>query len=171
MNDIFYLFGVSAALIALLASVAIRFGGPLWIRIGALVVAATFLGLFQVSLVELLGRPKPTALEWKWLESAEAVVIATQLQEGKAIYLWLGLTGLREPRSYTLPWNQDLAKRIHAAEREAESNGTSVRVRYPFSKKQDHDHSPVFYAAAQPPRPPKEYSAQHALDYRPPRGD
>lgn len=168
MTDLLYLFGGSIALVAMLASIAIRSGYGLRHKVGALAIAGLFLPLFYLTLLGLLGRPKPTMLEWNLQRSADAVVLATQLREDKAIYLWLQVPDLQEPRSYALPWDRELAQQIQAAQREAESNGTPVRVTGPLSATPDDDQdAPLFYAPAQQPPPRKEVSTQEPLIYNP----
>jgi hypothetical protein len=158
MSEVSYLFAASLALAAALAGVSIWSPRALWIKVGALAIAVLFLPATYASLVDLLSRPKPIALEWKRLELSEAKVIGADLREGEAIYLWLRTSGVEEPRSYVVPWDRKLAEQLHRARREAEARGTAVHARGLFEPGQDREQ-PVFYALPQPARPPKEVPA------------
>lgn len=165
MNQAFYLFAASAGLVASLAAITIWSPRALWIKVSALVIAALLLPTSYISLVELLSRPKPIALEWTRSDLSEAVVLGANLREGESIYLWLRVDGVEEPRSYVLPWDQKLAKQLHGAQREADAKRTAVHVRHPFENRQG-DRRPVFYAVPQPPRPPKTNPADNPLIYQ-----
>ena len=162
MSHLFYLFAASLGLATALASIAIWSPRALWIKVGALSIAVLFLPATYVSVVDLLSRPKPIALEWQRAGLAEARVIGAELREGEAIYLWLRTPGAEEPRSYVLPWDQKLAEQLHRAQREANARGTAVRARGLFATGQDRQQ-PVFYAMPQPALPPKEAPAQNPL--------
>jgi hypothetical protein len=162
MSQVLYLFAVSLGLATALAAICIWSPRALWIKVGALSIAVLFLPATYVSVVDLLSRPKPIALEWKRADLAEAKVIGAELREGEAIYLWLRTPGVEEPRSYVLPWNQKLAEQLHGAQREANARGTAVRARGLFATGQDRQQ-PMFYAMPQPARPPKEAPAQNPL--------
>jgi hypothetical protein len=161
MNQILLLFAASLAVATALAAVAIWSPRALWVKVGALAITASFVPLTYVSLVELLSRPKPVALEWSRAGLAEAKVLGADLREGQSIYLWVRVPGVDEPRSYLLPWDQRLAQQLHKAQREANERGTDVRAKNLFKRGPKDDH-PVFYARPQEARPPKS-----ALDYQP----
>ena len=93
-------------------------------------------------------------LEWNQIELEEANVVGFQLQENEAIYLWLRVEGLPEPRSYVMRWDQQRAKQLHEAQREAQTNGTEVRVRRPA--RTDEIDEPLFYATPQEALPAKQ---------------
>ncbi|MFQ6022268.1 MAG: hypothetical protein ACE5NW_06065 [Acidiferrobacterales bacterium] len=162
MNHSFYLFAVSTGLAATLAAISIWSARALWIKVSALAIAALFLPTMYVSLVELLSRPKPIALEWGRSDLSEATVLGANLREGESIYLWLRVAGVEEPRSYALPWDQKLAEQLYRAQREADAKGTAVQVKHPF---QD-DRRPMFYAQPQPAQPPKAIPAANPLIYQ-----
>ena len=160
MTEVFYLFAVSLGLAAALASISIWSPRAPWIKVGALSIAVLFLPTTYVSVVDLLSRPKPIALEWKHTDLAGAKVIGADLREGKGIYLWLRTPGAEEPRSYVLPWDQKLAEQLHRAQRDAEARGTAVQAGNLFRSGQDREE-PMFYALPQPARPPKEPPADN----------
>jgi hypothetical protein len=166
MSQVFYLFAASLGLATALASIAIWSPRAVWIKVGALSLAVLFLPVTYFSVIELLSRPKPIALEWSRAGLAEAKVIGAELREGEAIYLWLRAPGAEEPRAYVLPWDRKLAEQLHGAQREANSRGTAVRARGLFATGQDRQQ-PMFYATPQPARPPKEAPAQNPLVFEP----
>lgn len=160
MSHVFYLFAVSLGLASALAGICIWSPRPLWLKVSALAIAVLFLPVTYASVVELLSRPKPIALEWKRADLAEAKVIGADLREGESIYLWLRVPGVEEPRFYVLPWDQQRAEQLHGAQREASAKGTAVHARGLFATSQDRQQ-PMFYALPQPARPPKEAPAQN----------
>lgn len=153
-------------LAALLAYIAIWAPRRPWIKLTALATATCLLPLAYAGFAELLGRPKPVVLPWASIEAGtdqtEATVLAARLQEGEAIYLWLGFDGLNEPRSYALPWNEALARELHGAQGEAKQTGTALRARLPLRAELPGEE-PLFYAAPQPVPPPKAEAAEDPL--------
>jgi len=155
MNQILHLFGASLGLAAALAAIAIWSPRALWIKVGALAIATFFVPVAYVSVIELLSRPKPVALEWSRANLAEAKVLGADLREGESIYVLLRVPGVDEPRFYMLPWDRDLAEQLHKAQREAAQQGTDVRAKNLFRNGPERDQQPVFYARPQEARPPK----------------
>jgi len=155
MNQIPNLFGASLGLAAALAAIAIWSPRALWIKISALAIATLFVPVAYVSVIELLSRPKPVALEWSRANLAEAKVLGADLREGESIYVRLRVAGIDEPRFYVLPWDQNLAEQLQKAQREAAQQGTDVRAKNLFRSGPEHDRQPVFYARPQEARPPK----------------
>lgn len=154
MTELFVLFSASTALAALLAFIGIWSHRRLTAKISALVATALFIPTVYLSYADLLSRPKPTSLEWWHRDAPEATVVASQLREGEAIFLWIELPEADEPRAYRLPWQQELAKQLYGAQRNAETQGTKVKMRRPFDD-DTQELEPVFYAPPQPPLPPK----------------
>lgn len=155
MNQILHIFAASLGLAAALAAIAIWSPRALWVKVSALALTALFVPLTYVSVVELLSRPKPIALEWSGDHLGEAKVLGAELREGQSIYLWLRIPGVDEPRSYMLPWDQKLAEQLHKAQREASQLGTDVRAKNLFKKGPESKQRAVFYAKPQEARPPK----------------
>ena len=154
MTELFHLFAVSAALAAVLAAISIWSHRKLWAKISAVLATALFIPTIYLSYADLLSRPKPASLEWWHRSATEATVVGSRLREGEAIYVWIEMADTDEPRAYKLPWQQDMAKQLYGAQREAEANGTKVQMRLPFAN-QVESHEPLFYALPQPPLPPK----------------
>lgn len=157
----------AGVLAAVLVNIAIWAPRRLWIKLAALATAACFLPAAYGGFAELLGRPKPVDLQWTELEEDEATVLAAQMREGEAIYLWLGFADLTEPRSFALPWNEAMARELHGAQGEAEENGSQVRVRMPLVPSLDRDE-PMFYAQPQQPPPAKSAAPDNALWFQRP---
>jgi hypothetical protein len=104
------------------------------------------------------------ALEWWQANAKGGTVLAASMREDEAIYLWLQLKNVPEPRAYTLPWHRELAEQLQAAQREAEESQTQVQMRLPFENSLD-ELEPKFYAMPQPQLPPKDMDRQPAQLY------
>lgn len=154
MDSLMYLFAAVVLIATTLAGITVWAHRALSIKVSALVLAALLIATAYAGLIELLGRPKPTALEWTLDLVSEATVLAVSLRENEAIYLWLQFDAGSEPRAYVLPWRMDDAKQLHQAMRQAEANGTALRMRRPFEAGDD-PNEPLFYAEPQPALPPK----------------
>jgi hypothetical protein len=155
MTELTQLFAVIAVLTGVITSFSVWAPRRLWLKAAAFSAALLFLPAAYVGLSRLLSMPKPAQLEWWQGHAAEATVLASSLREDEAIYLWLQLGDLPEPRAYALPWNRDLAEQLQAAQREAAENQSQVQMRQPFEPSQD-DREPKFYAMPQPALPPKD---------------
>ena len=158
MLDLTYLYVACVALAVTLAAIAIWSPRRIMIKIGALAVTLAILPVAYGSLASLLSRPKPVTLEWARAQVADATVIASTMQEGIGIYLWLQIPDEGEPRAYVLPWNKKMAQQLQDAQREAQRRGTALNMRSPFEQSWD-DRDPKFYALPQPALPPKEHYA------------
>ena len=154
MIELFHLFAASAALAAFLAAISIWSHRRLWAKISAVLATALFIPAIYLSYADLLSRPKPANLEWWHRNVSEATVVGSRLREGEAIYVWIEMADTDEPRAYKLPWQQEMAKQLYGAQREAEANGTKVQMRLPFADLVEGEE-PLFYALPQPPLPPK----------------
>ena len=126
MSDIPHLFAVALAIVGLLASLCIWSRRRLAFRIGALVVTALYLPFAYASLVDLLSRPKPLALEWSSAKMADV-----------------------------LPWDEARARELHEAKRKAEASNAQVKLRDRSGEPLD-EREGLFYAEPQPAPPPKE---------------
>ncbi len=148
------LFAASTALAAVIAIISIWSHRKVTAKVVALVATAFFIPTVYMGYADLLSRPKPASIEWWHRDASEATVVGSQLREGEAIFLWIELMEADEPRAYRLPWEKELAKQLYGAQREAEANGTKVKMRSPFRKRTDTQEA-LFYAQPQPPLPPK----------------
>ena len=166
MTDLFPTFGLAAIIAAALASIAIWAPRRLLVRLLALGAAVLFLPIGYAALADLLSRPKPASLEWLRCQTAEAQVLGSSVDEGRAIYVWLRLPGEAEPRAYSLPWSRTQAEQLQQATRQAEAAGSGVVMRMPFERSLD-DRTPRFYAPPQPAPPPKEQASSPAVRVMP----
>ena len=149
-----YLYIILVVAVAALAGIVVRAPARLSFKIAAIGLTATLFGVGYASEIELLGRPKPMNQEWAQANVSEATVIASELKEDVAIYVWLALDGELEPRAYRLPWDLETAIQLQKAGQQAEITGTGVRMRRPFSNRSNTDE-PLFYAQPQTPLPEK----------------
>jgi hypothetical protein len=154
-----------SSFVPLFVGFALLAGGLAWIavwsprrpavKLAAVLLAALLLPLGYAALADLTGRPKPVRDEWLLADAREAEVLAFDLQEGRAIHLWLRLPGVDEPRAYRLPWSRPLAQQLQDAGRAAEKAGTAIAMRKPFEASLD-DREPKVYPLPQPALPPKQ---------------
>ena len=165
MTELTYLFGVVAVLAGGLASISIWAPRRLAVKLLAVAGVTLFLPAVYAGFAQLLALPKPVAIEWWQAHAEEATVLAASLREDEAIYLWLQLQGVDEPRAYALPWQRDLAEQLQAAQREADENQTQVQMRFPFEDSLD-DRDPKFYAMPQPQLPAKDLDRAPPQTYR-----
>jgi len=150
MDDMIYLFAAVVFLAAVLASISIWAPRKLWIRGASVIATAGLITVFYIGFSDLLGRPKPIHLEWAMRSVAEAHVLGASPREGEAIFVWLQIGGVSEPRAYRLPWNRDLAQQLQDATEQSRGTQTGVRMRSPFRNQvQDDEQRPAFYS---PPR-------------------
>jgi hypothetical protein len=104
---------------------------------------------------DMLGRPKSTRLEVLRPSESEAKVLGSYVVEGAGIYLWLQLKGIREPRYYVLPWDEQVARDLQQAIADnAARHGSGVAMRRPFEKSWDKREA-MFYPEPQPMLPEK----------------
>ena len=143
---------VLAGVLALFAVIAPR---KRVLKGAALVCTALFLPMSYLAANDLLSRPKPMEIEIARAQLDEAVVTASLMREDEAIYLWLQVPDVKEPRAYQLPWNEEMAVELHKAQREAEAEGTDVQMQLPNGESEG-DETPVFQAATPVPPPPKQ---------------
>jgi hypothetical protein len=169
MDHIFALFVAFVGLTGVLASIAIWAPRRVLIKVKSLLTVALLIPVAYASLADLLGRPKPVAVEWANLRAGEATVLGAQIREGAGIYLWLEMAGLDEPRAYVLPWNRELAQQLQDARRAARKNGNGLKMRRPFAESRTRDE-PRFYAPPQPPAPAKQAPTDSAMVYLRPEG-
>ena len=99
MDVIYYIFAAAIGTAALLASIAIWAPRKTPIRVLALVAMTLFLPIIYAQFVGLLSKPKPVAWEWMDRDVDRAQLLSVSFDEGKAIYVWLRLNGMIEPRS------------------------------------------------------------------------
>jgi len=107
----------------------------------ALMLALTFGGLY-LGWIEVMGRPIPVITPID-----KRAVIAFELDEGKAIYVWVRED---EPRAYRLPWDLSQAKELRRADQQAKITARELEWN-PGYEEGEHQ----FYAKPVPEFPPK----------------
>ena len=147
----------SVAIAGLLVSLALWSRRRVRFKLMVLGLMAVFAVVHYVALVDLMSRPKPLALEWSPPDSDSTAVIASQMQEGVAIWLWMQRADAAEPRAYQLPWDENMARQLHEAKRQSEQTGGSVRMQQGQGAEFVAGER-VFYADPQMPPPPKQVS-------------
>ena len=154
MSELGLPFLASALLAGVLVSLVLWSGRRLRFKLAALGVLAVFLVVQYGAVADLLSRPKPIRLELASLDPEKNAVVASQMRDGEAIFLWMVREGYDEPRAYRLPWSEEMARQLHEAKRESEQNGGAVRMRY---RKSDRlvEGQKVFYTEPQAAPPPK----------------
>jgi hypothetical protein len=150
MEDIPYIYVVTALLLASLVSVTIWSRRSLLWRALALAVGTALIGLAYISLVDLLSRPKPAAMEFSYLDVEEFEVVYADWTEGVAIYLLVRIPDEPEPRFYRLPWKVSLAEQLQEAMQEAGDEKADLKMSNPFFDPDVEDRERLFYATPQP---------------------
>lgn len=166
-----FFFSILAFMILILTLLSIRYVRNFKIRT---LVVALFIAMLPVSYVaysDLIGRPKPIAVEWVRSNIEEAKVIGYVLLEDQGIYLYLGIPGDKEPMSYKLPWDTKTAEKIQKAGEAARKQDTDLMVRNPFGipyEKSLEERERMFYPRPQPKSPDKPAELQAPLEYQGP---
>lgn len=136
MDVMFYLFIAAIAGVLLLSSIAIWSPREAWIRIVAAALAIAMMPLGYMAFAGLLSKPKPRQLAWLERNVEKAYILGASFSEGKAIYLWLRLEGVDEPRYYALPWSQRTAEQLQDEIEEATKKNGGIMVIKPFTNDQ-----------------------------------
>jgi hypothetical protein len=156
MNALVFLSVTVVVLVSALGGIAVWSPRRLALKVTALATTALLLPVAYVGLTELMGWPKSARFEWNPATFDEVQVLAAELKEGEAIYLWLRLDGASSPRAYVLPWDIKLAQQLHDAQKAARDQGTTPRMRGVMRRSSaEIEKEPVFYADPQPALPPK----------------
>ena len=164
MTGLMQLFALAALVAGVLAGITVWSRREVWVKAMAIAVAALFIPLAYAGFTDLMSKPKPAHMEWRHGDLAEATVIASLIREDEAIYLWLQIDGIEEPRAYALPWSRRAAEQLQEATREAEGNQTELRAQLPFESSQD-EHKKLFYAMPQEAPPAKDPVPDSPLIY------
>jgi hypothetical protein len=154
MQQMMDLFAAAVLIAAGLATISIWAPRKLWIKVGAVALTMAFMPVAYAGFTGLLSKPKPVELEWFTRSMKEAQVLGAQLREGDSIYLWVQVPGDAEPKYYKIAWDQETAKQLQQAMREAEQNQGGLMMKLPYENSWDKD-KPQFYALPQPKLPEK----------------
>lgn len=154
MDLIYYVFAAAIGIAAVLCSIAIWAPRDTRVRVLALAVMALFMPVIYVVFTGLLSKPKPVAFAWLERSVDKAEVLGVSLDEGKAIYMWLRLSGSLEPRYYKLPWRQKVAEDLEDAMLQANRKRAGLIIKKPFSKRGLQDRGEISIEIIPPPAPP-----------------
>lgn len=127
---------------------------------------ATLSGAYFV-FVDLLSRPRSATEEWFHQNAKEALVTGVYVHEGVALYLYLVLPDLTEPRSYKFPWNdetRELAQSIQGA-LESEEGQNGVIIPYPFQPSEEREKPLTAHPLPQP-KPPTKRQPEPPMEFR-----
>ena len=164
LTDSFALYATFLALATcmfLMAFFGIKSGWDRW-RIPSLAVffiAAVTVGYFSMG--ELLSRPKPVdIMTWDRPDVESAKVEGMYTVHGKGIYLLLMYEGLRVPRYFQYPWNEEMAQKLRQARAgEAMGENRGVELKNPFPRFQhswEDRKFPEVHEIPHPAPPPKD---------------
>lgn len=156
MDNLIWVFAVSTALAAALASLAIWAPRLPWARISAVIAAAALIPISYVQFVEFLSRPKPQSMEWLQRDVGAAEVLAVSLDEGEAIYMWLRLDGEIAPRYYKFPWDLRLAEQLEEDIDTAMQKQGKLVLRNPFENRRQGELGDLNVDIVPPPLPPSK---------------
>lgn len=166
MDILFYIFAAATLIAAVLCSIAIWSPRDTRIRVLALAIMTLFLPMAWVQFTSLLSKPKPMAYTWFERDVERSEVLSITFDEGKAIYLWLRHSGMREPRFYKLPWRQQVAEDLEDAVDQATRTRSALIITDPFSKRSLEERGgisveiipPATQPFKKPVMPPKVYN-------------
>ncbi len=167
MDNMIYVFAVTTAIAAVLASLAIWAPRLPWVRIAAVVAVTLLLPVSYVQFVEFLSRPKPQSMEWLQRDVDAAEVLAVSLAEGEAIYMWLRLNGELEPRYYKFPWDIRTAERLEEDIDTAMRKQSKLILRNPFENRRQSELGDLNVEIVPPPLPPTKAPPSMPRFYNP----
>ncbi len=122
-------FTVCFMLAAVAGWAAVSSAGRLSRKIAALVALTLLVPAGYVSISELLGRPKPASSAWLEDFTTYHTVIAWDIHEDKAIYLWLEMPDGQEPRVFAFPYDTATVSRLQKAGERAKSLASKLLAR------------------------------------------
>lgn len=154
MDIVYYMFTAAIGIAAILCSIAIWAPRRARVRFLALAVMTLFIPVVYVQFIGLLSRPKPISFALFERNVDRAEVLSVSFDEGKAIYLWLRLDGMIEPRFYSLPWRQKMAEDLEDGMLQAHKNRTGLVMINPFSKKAPEERGSTALKIIPPKMPP-----------------
>ena len=108
---------------------AVTSPGRLSRKIAALVALALLVPAGYASVSELLGRPKPADNAWLEDFTTYHTVIAWDIHEDKAIYLWLEMPDGQEPRVFAFAYDTATVSRLQKAGERAKSLASKLLAR------------------------------------------
>lgn len=167
MDNLIYVFAVTTAIAAALASLAIWAPRLPWARVCALVAATALIPISYVQFVEFLSRPKPQSMEWLNRDAEAAEILAVSLAEGEAIYMWLRFSGDLEPRYYKFPWDIRTAEQLEEDMENAAAKRGKLVLRNPFENRRQSEAGDLNVEIVPPALPPTKAPPSMPRFYNP----
>ena len=127
-------------------------------RWSILLVAFALIPGAYFTMTMLLSLPRDVSDEWYHKNATEALVSGVYVNEGVALYLYLVLPGMSEPRSYVFPWSdkiRELAQQLQEALGSPEGQG-GVMITNPFQPSLETEKPLTVHPAPQERLPEKE---------------
>jgi hypothetical protein len=154
MTSLYLAIVVAAAVLAWLAVVP-----HLRLRIVSIAALICMTIMLPLSYFDTLSRPKPLDDETRNDELVEVVSYAAN--PGVALWLWLALPGVDEPRYYVMPWSEE-ARKITQQLQDGREGGQRMMMINPFEPSLEKERTvhPLPQFAPPPkiePPKPKEY--------------
>ena len=128
-------------------------------RWGAILLGLAVIGASYPVLAGLLSRPKDQAEEWFHRDAKEALVSGVYVDEGVALYLYLMIPGVTEPRSYRFAWSDEtrkLAESVQGALESEEGQAGGVIIDLPFQPSLEREKPLTAHPVPQIMPPPKK---------------
>lgn len=167
MDIIYYIFAAALGVAAILCSIAIWAPRDARVRFLALAVMTLFLPVVYVQFTDLLSRPKPMSFALFERNAEKAEVLSVSFDEGRAIYIWLRLDGMIEPRFYSLPWRQKMAEDLEDGMVQASKNRSGLLMINPFSKQDPEERGSTALKIIPPMTPPMKQPVVPPRVYNP----
>lgn len=110
-------------------------------RWGAILCGVAIIGGSYPLMVNLLSRPRDVTEEWFNRNAKEALITGVYIQEGTALYLYLKLPGVGEPRSYRFPWSDNTRKLAQSVQEalDSEEGEGGVTLDSPFQPSEERE--------------------------------
>lgn len=135
-------------------------------RWGAILCGVAILAGTYPASVNLLSRPRDVSEEWFNRNAKEALVTGVYIQEGTALYLYLKLPDVDEPRSYRFPWSEETRKLAQSVQEalESEEGQAGVFIPNPFQPSLERER-PLTAHPKPHERPPQKRQPKAPLEF------
>ncbi|MBT5432455.1 MAG: hypothetical protein P8Q36_14310 [Alphaproteobacteria bacterium] len=122
-------FVICFLLIAVIAWAAVMAHGRMWRKVAALTALLALIPVGYVAIYELMGLPKPASTAFLNDFSRNHVVLAYDIHEDEAIFLWFEMPDGAEPRVFAFPYDSATVKRLQDASDEATAISSDLMAR------------------------------------------
>ncbi|MBC6439948.1 MAG: hypothetical protein GDA49_05960 [Rhodospirillales bacterium] len=122
-------FVVCFLLVAVIAWMAIATEGRTWRKTVATLALLALIPAGYVTVTELLGRPKPAGTAFLESFTGYRKVIAYDIHENRAIFLWFDMGGAGEPRVFAFPYDRQTVSELQEAAERAEGLASELMAR------------------------------------------